>query len=126
MTTNWTPKAWCAGHGAVEYTPIHADPDRGLGDWEVHPQKIPHRDGNVVSLEHNGDWLAHHVSGAWLAFTPASGARAAAERMAALQNGGRQTRVVDLDESESFSAHTAQSVQAEIDAHNAAFAAAAQ
>lgn len=108
--------------GAIVYQPLRAASERGFGEWEVHPQKLPQFTAGSVELRHNGDWLAHHPNG-YLAFKPRTGGREAAERFCALNNQDKPTRVVDLAESESVSRHTHESVSAELAAKSAQAAA---
>lgn len=108
--------------GDVRYDPIRST-SGAFGPCEVHPQRCrvlrDGPDGQTVGLEHDGEWLCLFPDGQalrYLAFGDARGGRATAEKLAAMNNAGRPTRVVELDGRESASAHTAASVQAELDA----------
>lgn len=110
--------------GAVGYDPVRAKPGSGFGPYEVHPQLLPATVDGSATLVPNGDWLVLFPEGGVevqggvtmrdLAFTKARGGRVAAEKLAALQNEGAPTRVVDLAGRESTSSHTADSVRAEL------------
>lgn len=110
--------------GAIAYRPARAIADRGFGPFEVHPQKISEKRDGSVELRHNGDWIVIDPDGAFFAFKQARGGRQTAERFAASLNGSLPTRVVDLADAEHTSIHTAESVQAELDAKAAQHAAA--
>jgi hypothetical protein len=123
--TQAIPGAVLLGRGTVQYDPKRADPARGFGPFEVHPQRVKLETIDSVRLEHNGDWIVlvppelclGDRALRYLAFTEKRGGREAAEMWAALQNAELPTRVVDLAGLESTSRHTAESVQARLDAH---------
>jgi len=118
--SNFEPVAALIGQGAAQYTPVKADPDRGFGLWEVHPNKVPVKENDSISLVWNGEYLSvGELDG--LPYQLAScgvndifTARECAERICALNNNGMPTRVVDHLGHESVSRHTTESVKAEL------------
>lgn len=112
------------GAGSIRYAPVVADPARGFGPHEVHPQKVPITCDGSTRLEHNGDWLVTLPRDGvemtddrrmtTLVITARAGGRVTAERLAAIRNGGLPTRVVDLADEEHVSLHTQDSVEREL------------
>jgi hypothetical protein len=117
---NFEPVAALIGQGAAQYTPQRASKEAGFGLWEVHPNKIPVKDDDTITLSWTGEFISlgeldgepyQLVScGVNNIFT----ARECAERLCALNNGDKPTRVVDHLGREHVSRHTAASVQAEL------------
>lgn len=117
---NFEPVAALIGQGAAQYDPQLADPILGFGLWEVHPNKVPVKENDTVFLRWNGEYLSigeldgepYRLSSCGVnnVFT----ARECAERICALNNGDKPTRVVDHLGHESVSRHTAASVKAEL------------
>jgi hypothetical protein len=112
-------KVEARAEGSVEYQPALAPPERGFGEWEVHPVRVSMRVGDSVELRANGDWMVIRPGGEWLGIAAAVGGRETAERLAVMNNGDLPTRVVNLDETESTSVHTRASVQAALEAQAA-------
>jgi hypothetical protein len=118
---NFEPLAALIGQGAAQYSPQKAPSEAGFGPWEVHPNKLPVKENDTVSVLWNGEFISlgeidgkpyQLVScGINSEFT----ARECAERICALNNGDKPTRVVDHLGREHVSRHTAASVQAELD-----------
>lgn len=113
------------GGGAARYEPVRADPCKGFGPAEVHPERVPIEKDGKVTLEFNGHWRVDFAPGtspmSFFVFKDTRNgqpfnAKNAAEQLAALRNEGLPTRVVDYDGTESTSKHTAESVQAQLDA----------
>jgi hypothetical protein len=109
--------------GDVRYDPIRSTTG-AFGPYEVHPQRcrvLRDSDGGPrVGLEHNGDWLVLRPDGPPFAITEAGGGRVVAEKLAALNNDGMPTRVVELDGSEGESEHTTEAIREALRAAGAA------
>ena len=121
LQNNFDPDASLIGHGDVQYDPQLASPDLGFGLWEVHPNKTPVKEDDCISLRWNGEFLSvGEIEGKPYRFASCGvnnifTARECAERICALNNGDKPTRVVDHLGRESVSRHTAASVKAELD-----------
>jgi hypothetical protein len=117
---NFEPLAALLGEGAAQYTPHRAPPEAGFGLWEVHPNKTPVKDNGCISLIWNGEFLSiGEVDGepyqlASCGINAEFTARECAERICALNNGDKPTRVIDHLGREHVSRHTAASVEAEL------------
>jgi len=104
--------------GDVCYEPQRAEPDSGFGPYEVHPQRVRVLRNGAAQLAYCGEWIVLFPPGSaqkYFAVTPAAGGRTTAEKLAALQNSGLPTRVVDLTGLEKTSLHTTKSVQSALD-----------
>lgn len=125
IAPSFEPIAAVLGQGAAHYTPIRAGRSCGFGPLEVHPNKVPvERDGSI-SLALNGEYLvvwgdSKYERLACCGVDETLTARECAERLCALNNEDKPTRVIDLCGAESVSRHTRTSVQAELDAKAAA------
>lgn len=118
---NFDPDGTIMGVGAVSYSPPIKSPECGFGFWEVHPNRVQVVKNGTASVEWNGEYLAvgkmngepYHF--ACCGINETLTARECAERLCALQNNSKPTRVVDHLGHEYVSRHTAASVQAELD-----------
>jgi len=121
QSQNFEPIAALIGQGAAQYSPQVADPDRGFGLWEVHPNKVPVKKDDTISLVWNGEFLSiGELDGepyqlASCGVNSILTARECAEMICALNNGDKPTRVIDHLGHETISRHTAASVKAELD-----------
>jgi|SRR6478609_207636 len=119
--SNFEPVAALIGQGAAQYTPVVAPCDSGFGIWEVHPNKLPVNIDGSIHLIWNGEYLSiGELDGqpyqlASCGVNDIFTARECAERICALNNGNKPTRVVDHFGRESVSRHTAASVKAELE-----------
>jgi hypothetical protein len=124
QSNNFEPVAALIGHGAAQYTPQLAPPEAGFGPWEVHPNKVPVKENDTIFVVWNGEFLSiGEIDGKPYQFASCGvneifTARECAERLCALNNGDKPTRVVDHLGRECVSRHTAASVQAELDKIN--------
>ncbi len=118
---NFEPLAALIGEGAAQYSPVLAHEDSGFGLWEVHPNKVTVKENGSISLVWNGEFLSiGQLDGKPYQFVSCGinddfTARECAERICALNNGNKPTRVIDHLGRENVSRHTVDSVKAELD-----------